>query len=57
VKKYLFDRKTAISDLIAGITLGIESIPDGMASGVLAAVNPIHGIYIAFLKPLILSFT
>ena len=57
MKKYLFNRKTAISDLIAGITLGIESIPDGMASGVLAAVNPIHGIYIAFLKPLILSFT
>ena len=34
-----------MSDLIAGITLGIESIPDGMASGVLAAVNPIHGVY------------
>jgi len=45
LKKYFFDRKTAISDLIAGITLGIESIPDGMASGVLAAVNPIHGVY------------
>lgn len=45
MKKYLFDRKTALSDLIAGITLGIESIPDGMASGVLATVNPIHGIY------------
>jgi SulP family sulfate permease len=48
VKKYLFDRKIALSDLIAGITLGIESIPDGITSGVLAAVNPIHGIYIAY---------
>ena len=45
MKAYLFDRKTAISDLIAGVTLGIESIPDGMASGLLAAVNPIHGVY------------
>jgi len=45
VKEDLFNRKTALSDLIAGITLGIESIPDGMASGVLAAVNPIHGVY------------
>ena len=45
MKENLFDRKTAASDLIAGITLGIESIPDGMASGVLAAVNPIHGVY------------
>lgn len=25
--------------------LGIESIPDGMASGLLAAVNPICGVY------------
>jgi len=45
VKEDLFNRKTALSDLIAGITLGIESIPDGMASGVLAVVNPIHGVY------------
>ena len=45
MKEYLFNRKTAFSDLIAGITLGIESILDGMASGVLAAVNPIHGVY------------
>ena len=45
MKEDLFNRKTALSDLIAGITLGIESIPDGMASGVLAAVNPIHGVY------------
>ena len=47
MKKYLFDRKTALSDLIVGITLGIENIPDGMA-----AVDPIHGIYIACLEPL-----
>ena len=43
--KNFFNPKTAISDLIAGLTLGIESIPDGMASGLLAAVNPIHGVY------------
>ncbi|MGD9091513.1 MAG: SulP family inorganic anion transporter [Anaerolineales bacterium] len=43
--KNFFNRKTLGSDLIAGLTLGIESVPDGMASGLLAAVNPIHGIY------------
>jgi SulP family sulfate permease len=43
--KDFFNRKTLGSDLIAGLTLGIESVPDGMASGLLAAVNPIHGIY------------
>jgi SulP family sulfate permease len=43
--KNFFNPKTAASDLVAGLTLGIESIPDGMASGLLAAVNPIHGVY------------
>jgi SulP family sulfate permease len=43
--KFLFSPKTLVSDLIAGVTLGIESVPDGMASGLLAAVNPIHGVY------------
>jgi SulP family sulfate permease len=43
--KNFFNRKTLGSDLIAGLTLGIESVPDGMASGLLAAVNPIHGVY------------
>jgi len=31
--------------MIAGLTLGIISIPDAMASALLAAVNPIHGAY------------
>ena len=43
--KYLFSPKTLVSDVVAGVTLGIESIPDGMANGLLAAVNPIHGVY------------
>jgi sulfate permease, SulP family len=39
-------RKPAItSDLIAGLTNAIPAIPDGMASGVLAGVNPIYGLY------------
>ena len=29
--------------MVAGLVLGIESIPDSMASALLAAVNPIHG--------------
>ena len=32
-------------DLSAGLVLGIESVPDGMAAGLLAAVNPIYGLY------------
>jgi len=37
--------KTIVQDLSAGLVLGVESIPDGMASGLLAAVNPIYGVY------------
>jgi SulP family sulfate permease len=43
--RFIFDRNTITSDVSAGITLGIESIPDGMANGLLALVNPIHGVY------------
>lgn len=43
--RYYFNRNTIAEDVSAGITLGIESIPDGMANGLLAAVNPIHGVY------------
>jgi SulP family sulfate permease len=44
-RRFFFSLNTWTSDVIAGLTLGIESIPDGMASGLLAAVNPIHGVY------------
>jgi SulP family sulfate permease len=45
----LINPKTIISDSVAGLTLGIESIPDAMASGLLAAVNPIHAVYAVML--------
>ena len=40
-----FNPQTVQDDIKAGLVLGIESIPDGMASGLLAAVNPIYGVY------------
>ena len=30
---------------MAGLVLGVESVPDGLASGLLAGVNPIAGLY------------
>ncbi|MCK4898095.1 MAG: SulP family inorganic anion transporter, partial [Anaerolineales bacterium] len=45
-----FNPKTIVSDTVAGLTLGIESIPDAMASALLAAVNPIHGVYAVMLS-------
>ncbi|WP_082571157.1 SulP family inorganic anion transporter [Agromyces sp. Root1464] len=38
-------RRTVLADARAGLVLGIESIPDGLASGVLAGVNPVYGLY------------
>lgn len=32
-------------DAAAGLTLGLESVPDGLASGLLAGVNPAYGLY------------
>jgi SulP family sulfate permease len=38
-------KSTVSADLIAGMTASIPSIPDAMASGVLAGINPIYGLY------------
>ena len=39
------NKSTISMDLIAGLTASIPSIPDAMASGVLAGLNPIVGLY------------
>lgn len=38
-------RKTVGADLKAGLVLGVESVPDGLAAGLLAGVNPLAGLY------------
>ncbi|WP_269936886.1 SulP family inorganic anion transporter [Arthrobacter sp. HY1533] len=48
LRKYLTrfgNRGTAKADVKAGLVLGIESVPDGLAAGLLAGVNPVHGLY------------
>ena len=41
----LFTRKTLRDDAVAGVVLGVESVPDGLAGGLLAGVNPLYGLY------------
>jgi len=41
----LFSKKTIGKDAVAGLVLGVESVPDGLAGGLLAGVNPIYGLY------------
>ena len=43
--KAMVDRRTVKDDAVAGLVLGIESVPDGLASGLLAGVNPVAGLY------------
>ncbi len=41
----LLPRRSVKDDALAGLVLGVESVPDGLASGLLAGVNPVAGLY------------
>lgn len=41
----LFQKETLKDDAVAGVVLGVESVPDGLAGGLLAGVNPVFGLY------------
>lgn len=45
IKRRLPPRRIAKKDAVAGLVLGVESVPDGLALGVLAGVNPLAGLY------------
>lgn len=40
-------------EALAGLNVALSSIPDGLASGLLAGVNPIHGLYAAIVAPIV----
>ena len=43
--RFRLHRETLGNDAIAGLVLGVESVPDGLAAGLLAGVNPLSGLY------------
>lgn len=43
--RQFFNPATLRDDITAGLVLGIESVPDGLAQGFLASINPIYGLY------------
>lgn len=43
--KSLFRGENLRHDGVAGLVLGVESVPDGLAGGLLAGVNPLYGLY------------
>ncbi len=51
------NRKNIISDLAAGFTTGLFSIPEGMAYAKLLGVNPVYGLYSSMAAPIVASLT
>ena len=45
--------RLARRDGLASLTTALSSVPDGMASGLLAGVNPIHGLYACMVAPIV----
>ena len=38
-------RKTLLNDLVAGLVMAVINVPQAVANGVLAGVNPVFGLY------------
>ncbi|XP_013099188.1 sodium-independent sulfate anion transporter isoform X2 [Stomoxys calcitrans] len=51
-----YDREKAVSDLIAGITLGMTIIPQSIAYAALAGLSSEYGLYSAFIGSIIYVF-
>ncbi len=43
--RFRLRRETLREDTTAGLVLGVQSVPDGLATGLLAGVNPVSGLY------------
>jgi SulP family sulfate permease len=44
-RRFSIRRDTLRADGVAGLVLGVQSVPDGLATGLLAGVNPLAGLY------------
>ena len=51
------NRKNLLSDLAAGFTTGLFSIPEGMAYAKLLGVNPVYGLYSSMAAPIVASLS
>ena len=44
-RRFGLQRATLRADAVAGLVLGVQSVPDGLATGLLAGVSPLAGLY------------
>uniref|UniRef100_A0A914QAL3 STAS domain-containing protein n=1 Tax=Panagrolaimus davidi TaxID=227884 RepID=A0A914QAL3_9BILA len=49
-------RDNLFGDIIAGITVGVLHVPQGIAYALLAGIKPINGLYMSFFAPLFYMF-
>lgn len=56
-KRILPDRKDLTSDALAGLTGAVAGAPQAMGFALIAGVNPIYGLYAAFISTIIGSLT
>lgn len=45
-----------LGDVLAGLTVGVMLIPQGMAYAMLAGLDPIHGLYASFIPIIVYAF-
>jgi SulP family sulfate permease len=57
LKIFRVTKKELLSDLSAGFTTGLFSIPEGMAYAKLIGVNPVYGLYSSMVAPIAASLT
>jgi SulP family sulfate permease len=46
-------RASIAEDGVAGLSVAVANVPDGMANGLLVGVSPIHGLYATMLGPFV----
>nr|WP_299382616.1 solute carrier family 26 protein [Allomuricauda sp.] len=52
-----YDRASLLSDLSAGLSLGIMLVPQGMAYAMIAGLPPIYGLYAALVPQVVYAIT
>jgi SulP family sulfate permease len=52
-----FSRATLVPDVMAGLTVALVSIPEGMAYAMIAGVNPVYGLYTGMVTTIVASLT
>lgn len=55
LRKYSI-KDNLFNDIIAGFTISILHIPQGIAYGLLAGLDPVHGLYVSFFPVIIYAF-